>query len=154
MTQGALSLRRGSRRTRRARPHFRSGTEGSPCPSPCMPVSRTTVLPSSPGATRRSCGGRPRSPRRDGMAQRRLGVPMSVVTVVQHSLLEAHAFVRPLLKDLTEDEYFWEPAARCWSVRRNREPFPPELPGLLGGESVPNTRPWRVEHGWEWTDGN
>lgn len=77
---------------------------------------------------------------------------MLIVSVVQHVMGDAHAFVRTLLKDLTDDEYFWEPAPGCWSVRRNREPFPPELPGLLGGDPVPNVRAWRVEHGWEWTD--
>lgn len=54
-----------------------------------------------------------------------------MVDLIQHSLAEAHGLVRPLLQDLTDDEYFCEPAPGCWSVRRNREPFPPELPSRL-----------------------
>jgi hypothetical protein len=42
--------------------------------------------------------------------------------------------VRPRLEGLTDDEYFWEPAADCWSIRRRGESHAPIAVGA--GEMV------------------
>jgi hypothetical protein len=44
------------------------------------------------------------------------------------------AHLRPRLENLTDDEYFWEPAPGCWSVRRRSEAATPMAAG--GGEFV------------------
>ena len=74
----------------------------------------------------------------------------------------AHAWrdSRRVLEDLTEDEYFWEPASPCWSVRRRDS----TVRGWGSGEFVcedawppPDPLPtttiaWRVIHLAAWTD--
>jgi hypothetical protein len=42
--------------------------------------------------------------------------------------------VRPRLDGLTDDEYFWEPATGCWSIRRRGEAVTPMAAG--GGDFV------------------
>jgi hypothetical protein len=51
--------------------------------------------------------------------------------------------LRPRLDSLTDDEYFWEPVADCWTVHRNGDidfSFPPPQP-----EPV-TTIAWRLAH--------
>ena len=67
---------------------------------------------------------------------------------------------RRALENLTEDEYLWEPASPCWSVRRRG----PSVRGWGRGEFVcedawppPDPLPtttiaWRVVHLAAWTD--
>jgi hypothetical protein len=64
--------------------------------------------------------------------------------------------IRPHLDGLTDDEYFWEPVANCWSVRRRGESAAPIAVGA--GEMVveyefPEPEPppfttiaWRLAH--------
>jgi len=64
--------------------------------------------------------------------------------------------LRPRLDGLTDEEYFWEPVAGCWSVRRRTGASPPDAPGR--GEytvdfSFPQPEPppvttiaWRLAH--------
>jgi DinB superfamily len=37
--------------------------------------------------------------------------------------------LRPRLDGLTDEEYFWEPVAGCWNVRRRTDATPPDAPG-------------------------
>ena len=48
-------------------------------------------------------------------------VSREVVTVVGGLVAEAWGVIEPNIRDLTDDEYFWEPAPNCWSVRRRSE---------------------------------
>jgi hypothetical protein len=84
----------------------------------------------------------------------------SAADVVKGQLRFAWLYSRGVLEDLDEDEYFWEPAPSCWSVRRRA----PELRGWGRGEFVvedafpaPEPLPvttiaWRVIHLAAWTD--
>ena len=75
---------------------------------------------------------------------------------LRHALLDQ----RQVLEELTEDEYFWEPASPCWSVRRRN----PSVRGWGSGDFVcedawppPSPLPtttiaWRVVHLAAWTD--
>ncbi len=75
---------------------------------------------------------------------------------LRHTWLDS----RRVLEDLTEDEYLWEPASPCWSVRRRGA----SVRGWGSGEFVcedawpaPDPLPittiaWRVIHLAAWTD--
>lgn len=75
---------------------------------------------------------------------------------LRHAWLDA----RRVLDGVTEDEYFWEPASPCWSVRRRSS----SVRGWGSGEYVcedawppPDPLPtttiaWRVIHLAAWTD--
>ena len=54
--------------------------------------------------------------------------------------------VRPRLDGLTDDEYFWEPAPECWSIRRQGDVW---LPDFVMPEPDPapvTTIAWRLGH--------
>jgi DinB superfamily len=84
----------------------------------------------------------------------------SATDVLKDKLRYAWVNARWVLDDLDDDEYFWEPAPRCWSVRRRA----PEVRGWGKGEFVcedawppPDPLPvttiaWRVIHLAAWTD--
>jgi hypothetical protein len=84
----------------------------------------------------------------------------SAADVVKEQLRYAWMYSRGVLEDLDEDEYFWEPAPLCWSVRRRS----PGVHGWGNGEFVcedafpaPEPLPvttiaWRVIHLAAWTD--
>jgi hypothetical protein len=71
--------------------------------------------------------------------------------LIKQDLLDLADFAYTRLRDrlagLTDDEYFWEPAAGCWSVRRAEDgtyrmdgaPVPPDPPPLT-------TIAWRMCH--------
>lgn len=88
-----------------------------------------------------------------------MGSP-SAAEMLRFQLRHAWLTSRRVLDGLTEDEYFWEPAAPCWSIR-------PRSAGLRGwgaGDFVcedawppPDPLPattigWRVIHLAAWTD--
>ena len=84
----------------------------------------------------------------------------SAAEVLKARLRYAWMNARWVLEGLDEDEYFWEPARVCWSVRRRA----PEVLGWGKGEFVcedawppPEPLPvttiaWRVVHLAAWTD--
>lgn len=84
----------------------------------------------------------------------------SAADVVKVQLRHAWLDGRRVLDGLTEDEYLWEPASPCWSVRRRD----PSVRGWGSGEFVcedawppPDLLPmttiaWRVVHLAAWTD--
>jgi hypothetical protein len=88
------------------------------------------------------------------------GAQPSAAVVVQGQLRYAWMYSRGVLRDLVDDEYFWEPTPSCWSVRRRS----PEVHGWGTGEFVcedafpaPEPLPvttiaWRVSHLAAWTD--
>lgn len=41
-----------------------------------------------------------------------------VVAVIQEQLEEAYRAIRDRVDGLSDDEFFWEPVPRCWTVRR------------------------------------
>src|SRR3954471_8632815 len=84
-----------------------------------------------------------------------------VVMLAGALLHEARPIIRQNLADLTDDEYFWEPVANCWSVRRRDEI---RSPGCWGrgdwvvevspdGTSEPamTTIAWRLLHAYDCT---
>lgn len=93
------------------------------------------------------------------VADERVGPP-SAAEVVKRQLRHAWIYSRGVLQDLDEDEYFWEPTALCWSVRRRS----PDTYGWGKGEFVcedafpaPEPLPattiaWRAVHLAAWTD--
>src|SRR4051812_2988584 len=64
--------------------------------------------------------------------------------------------VRPRLDDLSDDEYFWEPAADCWNLRRREDARTTMAAGagdLLIDWEFPEPKPppmttiaWRLAH--------
>jgi hypothetical protein len=66
------------------------------------------------------------------------------------------AMLRPKLEGLTDDEYFWEPVAGCWSVRPRDRATAPVLGGsgaLVSEFAFPEPDPapvttiaWRLVH--------
>jgi hypothetical protein len=88
-----------------------------------------------------------------------VGLP-SAADVLKLQLRHAWVNARWVLEGLDEDEYFWEPARSCWSVRRRD----PGVRGWGTGEYVcedawPPPQPlpittiaWRVIHLAAWTD--
>jgi hypothetical protein len=80
--------------------------------------------------------------------------------LLQVQLRYAWVTARWVLEDLDEDEYRWEPAPQCWSVRRRG----PDVVGWGSGEWIcedqwpqPDPVPvttiaWRVIHLAAWTD--
>ena len=84
----------------------------------------------------------------------------SAADVLKAQLRHAWVNARWVLEDLTDDEYLWEPAPRCWSVRRRA----PSVHGWGTGDFVcedrwppPEPLPvttiaWRVIHLAAWTD--
>jgi hypothetical protein len=93
------------------------------------------------------------------MDDERVALP-SAAGVVKGQLRYAWMDSRGVLQDVDEDEYFWEPAPLCWSVRRRS----PDVRGWGTGEFVcedafpaPDPLPvttiaWRVVHLAAWTD--
>ena len=76
-------------------------------------------------------------------------------------------FSRQRLDGMTDDEYLWEPASPCWSVRHRTETSLPAVgPGDFvmegeAGKAVMTTIAWRVAHltngfaaRWEWSFGS
>jgi hypothetical protein len=45
-------------------------------------------------------------------------VTRSAAEVIRERLQEAYETIRERVDGLTDDEFFWEPVARCWTVRR------------------------------------
>ena len=84
----------------------------------------------------------------------------SAADVLKVQLRHAWLNARRVLENVTEDEYFWEPASPCWSVRRRGS----SVHGWGSGEFVcedawppPEPLPiptiaWRVIHLAAWTD--
>jgi hypothetical protein len=74
----------------------------------------------------------------------------------------AWAVIEPNLAGLTDDEYFWEPAADCWSVRRRAEKRSPDCWGkgewvvehCFDGSVEPamTTIGWRLMHAYDCTN--
>jgi hypothetical protein len=55
----------------------------------------------------------------------------------------------PRLQGLTDEEYYWEPVAGCWSVRADAEGrYVPDGPGPEGEPDPPpvTTLAWRINH--------
>ena len=90
---------------------------------------------------------------------RRVSLP-SAADLLKTQLRHAWLDQRRVFDGLTEDEYFWEPASTCWSVRRRslsvrgwgsgdfvcEDSWPPPKP-------LPTTTiAWRVIHLAAWTD--
>ena len=48
----------------------------------------------------------------------RPGVTRVAVEVIRQQLLEAYEAIRERVDGLTDDEFFWEPAPGCWTIRR------------------------------------
>src|SRR5205814_4821492 len=42
----------------------------------------------------------------------------SVVGVIRQQLQDAFEAIRERVEGLTDEEFFWQPVARCWTVRR------------------------------------
>ena len=42
----------------------------------------------------------------------------SAVGIIRQQLHEAYEAIRERVDGLTDDEFFWEPVARCWTIRR------------------------------------
>lgn len=73
------------------------------------------------------------------------------MTKLHQNLLDLSDFawqrLRPRVEGLTDDEYFWEPVADCWSVRKTQDglfqpddhPIPPDPPPFT-------TLAWRITH--------
>jgi hypothetical protein len=59
--------------------------------------------------------------------------------VLRWQLRDAWAVIERNLEGLTDEEYFWEPASGCWSVRRRSETTAP----LVWGKGE-----WVVENSW------
>jgi hypothetical protein len=86
--------------------------------------------------------------------------PSSVAELLGHQLRFSWTNARRVLEGIDDDEYQWEPASLCWSVRRRG----PEVRGWGSGEFVcedawppPEPLPvptiaWRVIHLAAWTD--
>ena len=86
--------------------------------------------------------------------------PPSAADLLKVQLRSAWLDARWVLEDLDDDEYHWEPAPGCWSVRRRG----PDVSGWGTGEFVqeevwppPDPLPmttiaWRVIHLAAWTD--
>ena len=84
------------------------------------------------------------------MLRRQLAHAASPLT--RHRLLLAHFDyawdrARPRMEGLTDDEYFWEPAPGCWTVRR--QPDGSFMPDWVSPEPSPapfTTVAWRMSH--------
>jgi hypothetical protein len=48
-------------------------------------------------------------------------VSREVVTIIGGLVAEAWDVIEPNIRGLIDEEYFWEPAPNCWSVRRRSE---------------------------------
>lgn len=84
----------------------------------------------------------------------------SAAALLSHQLRYSWLNARRVLDDLSDDEYFWEPASPCWSVRRRdggirgwgagdfvcEDAWPP--PDPLPATTIA----WRVVHLAAWTD--
>lgn len=84
------------------------------------------------------------------------------VMLVASGLVEqAWSVMEPNLRGLSDEEYFWEPAPGCWSVRRREETRSPECWGRgewvvetsLDGAVEPATTTigWRLMHAYDCT---
>lgn len=87
---------------------------------------------------------------------------VSALTLLRHQVDHAFRAARWQVRDLTDDEYLWEPCRPCWSVRRRSETAWPNVWGkgefvvedvgsLAGGERPRvTTIAWKVAHlaGW------
>ena len=83
----------------------------------------------------------------------------AVVTVLGGLIDDAWGVIEPNLRGLTDDEYLWEPAPRCWSVRRRSELTTIDSWGRgdhavetsFDGSVEPTTTTiaWRLLHGYD-----
>ena len=82
-----------------------------------------------------------------------------VVTVVGGLVAEAWLIIQANISDLTDDEYFWEPAPNCWSVRPRSLITSPDAWGRgeyavetsFDGSQHPSTTTiaWRLLHAYD-----
>ena len=88
---------------------------------------------------------------------------MNVLAVLAGLLDEARPLIDANLAGLTDDEYFWEPAAGCWGVRRRADVRSPDCWGrgdwvvetdLTGHGAPPTTTTigWRLMHAYDCTN--
>lgn len=72
----------------------------------------------------------------------------SAVLVIRERLQEAYASIREHVDGLTDDEFFWEPVARCWTVRRRADGrWAVDYPEPPHPEPAPfTTIAWRLVH--------
>jgi hypothetical protein len=45
----------------------------------------------------------------------------AIVSLLSYEMNQVHGTVKARLEGLTDDEFFWEPVPRCWTVRRRRD---------------------------------
>lgn len=77
-------------------------------------------------------------------------MPTRVRDLLAHQLNKAFTTVRSRIEGLTDDEYFWEPVAGSWSIRR----FDPQGPTSPFAEHLAQqgeTRPWFSDEAWDGT---
>lgn len=82
-----------------------------------------------------------------------------VVTVIGGLVEEAWRVIEPNLRGLTDEEYFWEPAPGCWSVRPRSQVTSPDSWGrgeyavetCFDGSQQPTmtTIAWRLLHAYD-----
>lgn len=82
-----------------------------------------------------------------------------VVVVIGGLVDEAWSIIQPNLAGLTDEEYFWEPATPCWSVRRRSEQttadswgrgeFAVETSFGADPQPVMTTIAWRLVHAYD-----
>ena len=88
---------------------------------------------------------------------------MNVLPVLAGLLDEARPLIDTNLHELTDDEYFWEPAPGCWSVRRRDDVRSRDCWGkgewvvetdLSGAGPTPTTTTiaWRLMHAYDCTN--
>ena len=78
----------------------------------------------------------------------RPGVTRAVVEVIRQQLQEAFDTIRERVEGLTDDEFFWEPAPGCWTVRRRKDGrWAVDYPEPPHPEPAPfTTIGWRLVH--------
>ena len=78
----------------------------------------------------------------------RPGVARSTVEVIRGELQEAYEGIRACVDGLTDDEFFWEPVPRCWTVRRRDDGrWAVDYPELPHPDPAPfTTIGWRLVH--------
>jgi hypothetical protein len=78
----------------------------------------------------------------------RPGMTRAVVEVIRQQLLEAYEAIRERVDGLTDDEFFWEPAPGCWTVRpRDDGRWAVDYPEPPHPDPAPfTTIGWRLVH--------